>query len=335
MKHIPNSNYFLILLAAAAGLILSTCSSGSNQPIDPTYVINFAQGTFPTSVTNFSDANSEYDDYNVALPPMITMSFPLSFSSNRATHGGTFDFVGVQVLISFNQYDGYFYLSGYPQTSELAYLNTPANEFGPYIMNLPDGRKIYLYASDQTGNLDIYFTDPVTGQPHPAAMLNSSYDDAYPTFGPDNAIYFTSNREGNFHIYRAEIPEGADIPTWLATATTATITRMDVLNSTGNDKCPSINGNLMVFTSDRTGGYGGFDLWYSTHGLDGWSTPVNLGPSINTAYDEYRPEVVYAPNFTNDLMFFSSNRPGGKGGFDLYYAGIPKLTSLSAESPWF
>jgi hypothetical protein len=28
--------------------------------------------------------------------------------------------------------------------------------------------------------------------------------------------------------------------------------------------------------------------------------------------------------FINDLMIFSSNRPGGKGGFDLYYAGIPR-----------
>ena len=82
----------------------------------------------------------------------------------------------------------------------------------------------------------------------------------------------------------------------------------------------------MVFTSDRPGGFGGFDLWYSTYGTDGWSQPVNFGPSINTTYDEYRPAVVYAEEFTNDLMFFSSNRPGGKGGFDLYYAGIAKMT---------
>jgi hypothetical protein len=82
----------------------------------------------------------------------------------------------------------------------------------------------------------------------------------------------------------------------------------------------------MVFASDRPGGYGGYDLWYSIYGEGGWSQPVNFGPAINTASDEFRPVVVLAPDFTNDLMILSSNRPGSLGGFDLYYVGIPKMT---------
>jgi len=82
---------------------------------------------------------------------------------------------------------------------------------------------------------------------------------------------------------------------------------------------------MIVFTSDREGGFGGFDLWYSVYNGQEWSAPVNLGEDINTEYDEYRPVVVAAgEGFINDLMIFSSNRPGGKGGFDLYYAGIPR-----------
>jgi hypothetical protein len=51
-----------------------------------------------------------------------------------------------------------------------------------------------------------------------------------------------------------------------------------------------------------------------------------MGEDINTEYDEYRPVVVSTKEegFLNDLMVYSSDRPGGKGGFDLYYVGIPR-----------
>lgn len=91
-------------------------------------------------------------------------------------------------------------------------------------------------------------------------------------------------------------------------------------------KIPEFNHTeVMVFASDHEGGFGGFDLWYSVYNGQNWLTPVNMGGDINTEYDEYRLVVVSTEGqgFLNDLMIFSSNRPGGKGGFDLYYAGIP------------
>lgn len=78
----------------------------------------------------------------------------------------------------------------------------------------------------------------------------------------------------------------------------------------------------MVFTSNRPGGYGGYDLYYSKWNGSHWSAPVNFGPSINTSYDEYRPILHRNMEYTNKLLIFSSNRPGGKGGFDLYRTGI-------------
>ena len=45
----------------------------------------------------------------------------------------------------------------------------------------------------------------------------------------------------------------------------------------------------MVFTSNRQGGFGGFDLWYSIFDGTEWSEPKNFGERINTEYDEYRP----------------------------------------------
>ena len=52
-----------------------------------------------------------------------------------------------------------------------------------------------------------------------------------------------------------------------------------------------------------------------------WSSPVNLGPDVNSAADEFRPRLWIHNDFTNDLLMFSSDRDGGKGGFDLYFIG--------------
>ena len=56
-------------------------------------------------------------------------------------------------------------------------------------------------------------------------------------------------------------------------------------------------------------------------------TPTNL-TEFNTEYDEFRPIVRPQWGFSNDFMLFSSNRPGGKGGFDLYYVGVDKINRL-------
>jgi hypothetical protein len=78
----------------------------------------------------------------------------------------------------------------------------------------------------------------------------------------------------------------------------------------------------MIFTSDRPGGYGGFDLYYSVFRKGKWSSPVNLGEKINSAADEYRPLIGLHYDYSNYFIIFSSNRTGGQGGFDLYFSGF-------------
>jgi hypothetical protein len=98
--------------------------------------------------------------------------------------------------------------------------------------------------------------------------------------------------------------------------------KQDVFNSDENDKCPYLYKGLMVFASDRVGGLGGYDLYYSELKNGKFSSPKNFGPGINTSSDEYRPVIGSVQDFTNMYMIFSSNRPGGKGGFDLYLTGL-------------
>ncbi|WP_353718433.1 hypothetical protein [Dyadobacter sp. 676] len=70
------------------------------------------------------------------------------------------------------------------------------------------------------------------------------------------------------------------------------------------------------------GDQGGEDIYYSEYKNGKWSQPVNAGPRINSAYKEYRPILPDLSNFSYHLMLFSSNRPGGKGGYDLYMTGL-------------
>ena len=46
------------------------------------------------------------------------------------------------------------------------------------------------------------------------------------------------------------------------------------------------------------------------------------GRNINTSSNEYSPVIGFHPDFTNKYMIFSSDRPGGKGGYDLYFTGV-------------
>jgi Tol biopolymer transport system component len=65
----------------------------------------------------------------------------------------------------------------------------------------------------------------------------------------------------------------------------------DQLNTTSNDGCPILNpydGSLYM-ASNRPGGYGGLDIWIAPRSGDGWGAPVNAGPNINTAADEFCP----------------------------------------------
>ena len=74
----------------------------------------------------------------------------------------------------------------------------------------------------------------------------------------------------------------------------------------------SEDGKTLWFSSNRPGGYGKADIWYSTKTNEEWSEPVNAGNSINTVDNEMFP----FPQ--KNKLYFSSNGHPGLGGLDLY-----------------
>jgi hypothetical protein len=215
-------------------------------------------------------------------------------------------------------------------------INTSGNEFGPYLTyyqnnGFIDSDFLLLYATDLDGNFEINYTfnkdKSAFSQGNPVQFLNSGFDDLYPSFNADfSRIYFCSDRENeNFDMFYVNISKtDKEIIKVLSDSSYKEVFKAETLSSDYDDKCPYIFGNMLIFTSNRPGGYGGFDLYYSKYENGNWSAPTNFGSKINSPFDEYRPILFDEEiDFEKDMMVFSSNRTGGKGGFDLYFVGIP------------
>lgn len=80
----------------------------------------------------------------------------------------------------------------------------------------------------------------------------------------------------------------------------------------------SPDGSLMVFSSDRPGGYGGRDLYISRKSGDSWSEPVNMGPNINGPKDDDAPFI----SVDNKQLYFGTNDARSIGGFDILISEI-------------
>ncbi|MFN4235462.1 MAG: OmpA family protein [Bacteroidia bacterium] len=119
-------------------------------------------------------------------------------------------------------------------------------------------------------------------------------------------IYKDDNGDGN--IYYSKL-EG---DTWQTP-----IKLSDNINSKSWESHATISsdGNTLYFTSDRKGGFGGRDIYFSRKLPNGeWGLPINMGPKINTPYDEDGPFI----HPDNRTLFFSSKGHNSMGGFDVF-----------------
>ena len=93
-----------------------------------------------------------------------------------------------------------------------------------------------------------------------------------------------------------------------------------IVNSASSDWgcCTSSDGLSLLFSSNREGGSGGWDIWMSTRLTTAgeWESPENLGPVVNSSSLDGYPAIS-----TDGLeLYFMSDRQGGVGGVDLYVA---------------
>ncbi|MGG7661835.1 TolB family protein [Dyadobacter sp. BHUBP1] len=305
-------------------------------------------GKFLSDVVNLEEFNSEYDDYNSSLPLNKHGDAYLVFSSKRDRK----DLLNLVHTRAYMDYSkrlslkkglkptvGVYSRDIYSDVGQLVdKANGNFNVYGPRLISLRNDLTSFgdaeddlflFYADDSSGKMDIKYAKRGTSGAEPVNYLNSPANDAYPSFSwMGDRLYFCSDRGGNFDIYEVKIPrketEHITIESLVAPAQYE-LRKVEELSGPYNDKCPYVQDDMMVFVSDRPGGQGGEDIYYSEYKDGKWSAPVNAGPRINTAHNEYRPILPRLSNFNYWLMLFSSNRPGGKGGYDLYMTGLKRF----------
>jgi tetratricopeptide (TPR) repeat protein len=202
-------------------------------------------------------------------------------------------------------------------------INTEANEYGP----MPGEVGQLFFASDRGGQSRIY-ESRLQGRNWSNAVTPSGFPViAEGEFGtgsisPDGErMYFTICSKGEEDTQRCEIFRSNRTPTGWGQP----LPLSDQINEEGsnnaNPHAAIVNGReVLYFSSNRTTGRGGMDIWYVARELglnDGeFSLPVNLGPIINTSGDEL------AGYYDNEelSLYFSSNGHPSLGGLDVMKA---------------
>ncbi|MBN2213313.1 MAG: PD40 domain-containing protein [Bacteroidales bacterium] len=151
-----------------------------------------------------------------------------------------------------------------------------------------------------------------------------------PSFELDGNSYCTGlSWDGTeLFVYRSD---GFDGNLYYSSRTDDKWAKLDKLNDNINTKyweshaSLSPDGKTLYFTSNRKGGYGGLDIYQSKRsGKTDWGIPVNLGPVVNSKYNEDTPFI------TGDgkTLYFSSLGHYNMGGYDIFY------TTLLSDNQW-
>jgi outer membrane protein OmpA-like peptidoglycan-associated protein len=167
------------------------------------------------------------------------------------------------------------------------------------------------------------------GTPMPSPPFNLTDNEGSPTITLDNKyMVFTRCADVvqqdmstyyNCDLYFSEYKDGA----WSSIQNLGkAINRNDTWES---QACISADGKILLFVSDRPGGYGGYDIYMSKKDVNGnWKKAENIGNVVNTDKDEKTPFL----HSDNKTLYYSSKGFTGLGGFDIY------VSRLSNKGSW-
>lgn len=159
--------------------------------------------------------------------------------------------------------------------------------------------------------------------------VNSTSDEGACSFSKDGReMYLTQCIEdGQYPRYATIVKSSRSDASW-GKGSVIELTK-DTLSSYAHPAI-SPDGNWLYFTSDMSGGFGGFDIWRARITPAGMGPVENLGPQINTPGDEMFP--AFRPNGD---FYFASDGHIGMGGLDIIIAKVGKDLRWHTENPGF
>ncbi len=191
-------------------------------------------------------------------------------------------------------------------------VNNENSNFNPVISG--DGHSLAYTSPSSRQGYDIYFATQENGTWTSPKNITSQ-------LGGSNKFYKTTclSYDGTTLYLVAEDPFDSDI--YFSTYNRNRWSRPEEMGKPINSKSMethasiSADGKTLFFTSNRKGGEGDLDIYKSTIDNKGkWSKPFNLGPSVNTLFNEDTPFI----SSDGNTLFFSSEGHDGMGGFDIY-----------------
>lgn len=164
--------------------------------------------------------------------------------------------------------------------------------------------------------------NPVIFNPENAGSgINTSDDEYWPSITADGqTMIFTRQTAGNDNTnYKRQSQEDFYISSKSEETWNTAINAGSPLNTPQNEGAQTLasDGNYMFFTAcDRAGALGSCDIYFSAYTDGRWSQPFNLNSPVNSVYWESQPSI----SADGRVLFFSSSRPGGFGGKDIWYS---------------
>jgi tetratricopeptide (TPR) repeat protein len=202
----------------------------------------------------------------------------------------------------------------YQQTNSGKNINSEYSELNPVISG--DGKSMVFLRRLKFYDA-IFYSVYDSSKWLPANNINPeilSDGDYYPTglsFKGDQLLLVKKGPEDE-EIYISKLENGR----W-----SEAIKLNNKINSLSDESFASFGADdkTIYFSSDRSGGKGGFDIYMSKISDAGeWESARNMGKTINTEYDEQNPIVVDS----NNLLFFCSNGHYNMGGYDIFYSNF-------------
>ncbi len=193
-------------------------------------------------------------------------------------------------------------------------INTRRSDFSPVVsgdeQTLVYTQKLAFYdAVFFSKKVDGKWTNPINLTPD-FGIDQDFYSSSISFDGKTLYLYKNDNYDGN--IYTSKYIDGRWQP-------------VEKLNENINTKyweshaCESKDGQTLYFTSNRKGGLGGLDIYKSEKdSLGQWGPPLNLGPNINTDYNEETPFI----SEDGKTLYFSSYGHFNIGGYDIFYSSL-------------
>lgn len=153
--------------------------------------------------------------------------------------------------------------------------------------------------------------------------VNRSYYQPHGVFSSDNKQFIFSSSDKKLQLDLYSIDVNGD-NSW----GTASILS-DKINTKYNEDGPfySKDGKTLYFSSNKPGGYGKYDIYFSKFESGEWGDPKNIGMPINSAGED----IFFSLNNNNETGFLSSNRGGGFGSMDIYMFTEQPYPSFDCE----